>query len=336
MLQLEPAFFGAVSAVINIQPSIFLTVKTARDQLVVHILAVVSAIAMGSIIGGNPLTMGILTILLIMLYIRLDLHHSISMGIVAAVFVLGSGQEQFLPNALNRTAVIFTGLITAMVVNVVLWPPRYKEQLKEKMQDCNKAVLGYFCKAIQEYVEMENEIPGSNADQKEKVYALLNQVQNVADMLKREGEIWATSTEHQAWFAAMEKWIDYHAVLVEKADGIYDLLPGRLDRRREAGAPPISEEFRAILALLGTGCEIINRINMKLGKLLLRGEPAQPEEISEEYWEKLTGVIEQWQPKLTGSYYLHALMGVAVTANEIKWASRQAKILLAEYASGHR
>ena len=33
MLNLEPAFFGAVSAVVNMQPSIFLTVKTAKDQI---------------------------------------------------------------------------------------------------------------------------------------------------------------------------------------------------------------------------------------------------------------------------------------------------------------
>jgi hypothetical protein len=48
---------------------------------------------------------------------------------------------------------------------------------------------------------------------------------------------------------------------------------------------------------------------------------AEPEEISENYWERLTEAVEQWQPRLTGSYYLHALLEVAVTANEIKWAA---------------
>ena len=43
--------------------------------------------------------------------------------------------------------------------------------------------------------------------------------------------------------------------------------------------------------------------------------------------------IEQWQPNDTGSFHLHALLDVAVTANEIKWASRQAKKLLYESTS---
>ncbi|MDF2929682.1 MAG: Aromatic acid exporter family er 1 [Anaerospora sp.] len=90
ILNLEPAFFGAVSAVINMQPSIFLTVKTARDQILVHILGVSAGLLFGYLLGGNPLVMGIVTILMISVYLKLNLQSGISMGIVAAVFVLGS------------------------------------------------------------------------------------------------------------------------------------------------------------------------------------------------------------------------------------------------------
>ena len=61
---------------------------------------------------------------------------------------------------------------------------------------------------------------------------------------------------------------------------------------------------------------------------LIDGVPVEAEEISEGYWEKLTVAIEQWQPKLTSSYYVHALIEAAVTANEIRWATRQGKQLL--------
>ena len=82
------------------------------------------------------------------------------------------------------------------------------------------------------------------------------------------------------------------------------------------------------MAMLESGCEIINRVNGKLRSVIIEGVSAEPEQISEDYWESLTKAIEQWQPKLSGSYYLHALLEMAVTANEIKWVSRQAKILL--------
>ena len=90
LLNLEPAFFGAVSAVVNMQPSIFLTVKTAKDQILVHLIGVGFGLLFGYLVGGSPLTMGIVSILLIAVYIRMGLNSGISMGIVAAVFVIGA------------------------------------------------------------------------------------------------------------------------------------------------------------------------------------------------------------------------------------------------------
>ena len=47
LLDLEPAFFGAVSAVINMQPSIFLSFRAAKDQILVHILGVLAGFCFG-------------------------------------------------------------------------------------------------------------------------------------------------------------------------------------------------------------------------------------------------------------------------------------------------
>lgn len=337
VLKLEPAFFGAVSAVINMQPSIFLSLKTARDQVMVHILGVAAGLFFGYLTGDNAISMGIVTVLLISLYIKFKLQNGISMGIVAAMFILGSSQDQFWLHAQSRTAVIFTALITAMLVNILLWPPRYERQFKKKLEENSEEVVLYFCRAVQEYVQLENEAPDLNWGQKEKVHKLNQEVRALSVLLKREGELWASgSSEQSEWFAIAEKLITYNEALTEKADRIYDLLPDRLDRRLKSGAPPISSEFRTILEILENGCATINRVNRKLRLAIIAGKPAEPEEISEDYWEKLTKAIEQWQPKLTGSYYLHALIEAAVTANEIKWAARQAKTLLNESTSNDR
>lgn len=127
-----------------------------------------------------------------------------------------------------------------------------------------------------------------------------------------------------------EKLIDYNESIIKKGNRIFDLLPIRLERRMKSEAPPVSDEFKAILDILESGCTIVVRVNGKVRSVIVDGGITTPEEISEEYWESLTKAIEQWQPRLTGSYYLHGLLEVAVTANEIKWATRQAKILLSE------
>lgn len=133
-LSLEPAFFGAVSAIVNMQPSILLTIESAKDQVMVHILGVSVGLICGYTLGNHPIIMGLVTILLIYLHIKFRFQSSITMGIIAALFILSSSAEQFLPHALMRTAVIFVGLLVAMLVNITLWPPRYQQQLKEQLK----------------------------------------------------------------------------------------------------------------------------------------------------------------------------------------------------------
>lgn len=334
MLSLEPAFFGAVSAVVNMQPSIHLTLKTARDQIVIHLLGVGAGLLFGYLAGGTPLVMGVVSVLLIAVYIRLGLNNGISMGIVAAVFVMSSSQELFLPHALNRTGVIFVGLISAMLVNFLLWPPRYNQQLKEKLRLANEVAADYFCRAVAEYVKLQNDEPELDLDAKESIHRINREVRNLISLSARESELVSTGPSSQGnWINWAGRLASYNESLTEKADRIYALLPARLKRRHDAGDPPISEEFQTILAILDSSRETILRVNRKLRVVVVEGGEAEPEVISEEYWERLTVAIEQWQNRLTGSYYVHGLIEAAVTANEIKWASREGKLLLQESSS---
>ena len=252
-LGLEPAFFGAVSAVINMQPSIFLTLKTSRDQVYVHVLAITTAIALGYLIGGNPILMGLITILIICLYRKLKLQSGISTGVVAAVFILSSSPDQFLPHALMRTGVIFTGLFTAMFIKIVLWPPRYSQKFKEKLNESNLEAVRYFCNALHSYVQLENEQPQINKEEKEQVHKLNTELRVLSKFFKREGDLFSTASSEQGeWFALAKKFIDYNESLIEKADRVYALLPGRYERRRKEDYPPISPEFMTIVESLAS------------------------------------------------------------------------------------
>lgn len=331
LFDFEPAFFGAVSAVVNMQPSIFLTIQTAKDQILVHILGVVTGLLFGYLFGGNPIVMGVITVLIISLHIKFNFQSSITMGIIAALFVLSSSPDQFLPHALSRTSVIFTGLIVAMVINITLWPPRYNKQFKEKLQTSNQQAVIYFCQAIKDYVQLDNEPPPVRHIQKKKVHKLNKEARSLLQFLKREGDLSTPAAAKQnTKLIIAEKFIDYNQSLIGKADRIYELLPDRFERRSQAGLPTISPEFKNILEILASGCTTITRVNNKLRSSIIDEIKVQPEEIQEEYWERLMQVIENWQLTHSGSYNLHALLDIAVTANEIKWASRQAKKLLYE------
>jgi hypothetical protein len=170
--------------------------------------------------------------------------------------------------------------------------------------------------------------------EKKLVHKLNKDARSLLQFIKNEGDLLTSIASHQNnKFISAEKLIDYNQSLIGKADRIYELLPDRFDRRNQADLPPISPEFNDILEILANGCTTITRVNSKLRSAIIDGTEVQPEEIREEYWEKLLLSIEQWQLTHSGSYNLHALLDAAVTANEIKWASRQAKKLLYECTS---
>jgi len=329
--QLEPAVFGAVSAVINMQPSIFLSLKTLKNQIFVHLLSVTIAIALGYLIGGNPLSMGLITILIIILYQKIKLQSGIATGVVAAVFILSSSPEEFLSHALMRTAVIFTGLFTAMLINIVFWPPRYSQKFKAKLNDGNQAAVQYFCTALQSYAAINEVEPQINEEQKNRVHQLNDELHLLLNFSKSEAvSSSATALDQVQWFSFAEKFIDYNESLIEKADRIYDLMPMRHERRQASNYPPITAEFGAILELLVSRCATIDRVNTKLRTVIIDSKLVETEEISEAYWEVLVKAIEEWQSKINNNYYLHSLIEIAVMANEIKLAARQGKKLLQE------
>jgi hypothetical protein len=311
------------------QPSISLTLKTARDQVLVHILGVTVGLGFGYLIGGNSVVMGLVTIVIIVLYRQFHLKTSLTAGIVAALFILSSSQDQFLSHSLSRTLVIFVGMGTAMVINIVLMPPRYKNQFIGKLQASNELAVNCFGQAVKEYVQLGDQAPDYHLEQRALVHQQNKQARDLFALIKREGD-WLNSvaSEQHEWFAVAEKLIDYNEAMAEGADRIYEQAATRYDRRLHVGFPPITDEFSANLALLEGGCRSIARVNGKVRMAIIDGKNSAIEEINEDYWERLMLAIEQWQTRSAGSYYLHTLLEAAVMANEIKWGARQAKKLL--------
>lgn len=336
LLSLEPVVFGAISAVVNMQPSIHLTFKMAKNQVLVHVLGVTIGLVLGYSLGGNPLTMGVTTVIVIILCLKFKLESGILMGIVAAIFVLSSSSEQFLEHALTRSAVIFTGLAVALVINITLWPPRHGRRFFALLGKCNQAAVGYLCQAIKDFTHLGEAEIADHRDNKETVHSLTRETRSVAEFYLRGrkgfGSFGFADTGEK--YPLAEKLMEYNEAIVEKADQIYDLLPARLERRAKAGALPVSEEFRSMLEILENGCVIIKRVNTKLMDLVDGSTTESREEISEAYWENLFAALEMWQPRLTGSYYLHALIEVAMVAGEIRWVAREGKKMVNSILSG--
>ncbi len=338
----EPALFGAVSAVINMQPSIYLTFKTARTQILIHVLGVVTGVVIGYSLGANPLSMGFAVILIIVLYSRLKLQSGIMMGVVAAIFILGSSPDQFFQHALSRSLVIFTGLTVAMFVNVLLWPPKYKEQFLDKLRQNNQEAVSYFCQALYDFTALDSgeSVNYENNPHRKRILTLTREADTLAEHFRMETRAIDLSvpavTKDEHYFQVVERFLTYNRLIMEKADHIYGLIPARHERRVKLGAPSVSKEFQEILEILKDSCPTIVRVNDKLRGMVFEDHKGELEVIDEIYWERLTDAVEHWQQHLTSSYYLHALIEVAVVANEMRWVAQEGKKIINSLVVGER
>ena len=175
---------------------------------------------------------------------------------------------------------------------------------------------------------------GKSNDQREKVLALNKEVRTLAGYFRREsGHVNGTYifTEHEKSSQAVERFMTYNESLAERAEHIYELFPARLERRAKLGSPPTSTELQSILEHLKSGCPIIGRVNNQLRAIICDKTKVGPEEIDHLFWEQLTEALENWQQRLTHSYYVHALIEMAVVASEIKWVAQEGKKMINIY-----
>ncbi|CCO07650.1 FUSC family protein [Desulforamulus hydrothermalis] len=323
LLQIEPKVFAAVSAVINVQPSIYRSFRNAVEQVITHIISVLIAVICGYTFGTGPIIMGLVTVLIISTNVKLNLKQGISMGVVAGIFVLDAPQHDFLQHALTRSYVIFIGLGSALFINSFLSQPRYSNNFLVQLAKLNELTAGFFTELVKGFIKLEP----LNRDEYEKKRAEIKEVLAVSKNLFALHKEQNRYLKHvpQEMQELWEKYLDFNVKLFYKSQEIYSATEQRLIWRMERGNPPISDEFNMVLAMLERGIASFEKLNEGLSEHVSQGKPLPPVQVNEQFWEELSFFIDQWHSRLTGADFLHAFMYVSVVANDIKWASRSIK-----------
>lgn len=323
VLNLEPKVFSAVSAVMNVQPSIYRSFRNALEQILTHVIAVAIAVISGYSFGTNPVIMGLTSIVIIATNVRLKLLQGVAMGVVAGIFVLDAPQLDFLAHALTRSYVVFVGLGSALLVNSFLPQPRYNELALMQLGKLNNEAAKFFQELVIDFIKLEpmtlEEFERRRAQIKDHLRLTRNQFELHRDQNKYLKLV--PPEVQERW----ERYLDFNIKLFYKSQEIYSATQQRLVWRTERGAPPISTEFQMVLAMLERGIGSFSHLNEKLHQFILQGEHMPRVEPNEQFWEELSYFIDRWHTRMTGANFLHAFMYVSVVANDIKWASRSIK-----------
>lgn len=306
---MEPALFAALSAVINLQPSLYQSFKNAKEQIMVHITGVSVAMVIGWYLGANPVTMGLATILVITICIKRGWVTGISMGVVAAIFVLDAGSEAFITQALKRSSTIFVGLFVAMITNYLITPPNYEKELKARLKSDNHKAINLFSKAICSFVALK--LPQENGISGE-FDSLAKELEITKDLLqKHDYQEKGVNDNYSHWFS-------YNSGVMNRAKEIFALIPQRLERREMAGNLPISPEFEALLAKLIEGRGSVLRFNNQMITGCIPIDSSHGD-----YWKEFSEIVDLWQSRTSGTYYTLALQEISLVAYEIRWVIRE-------------
>ncbi|AET66474.1 putative membrane protein [Desulfosporosinus orientis DSM 765] len=324
MFSIEPASFAAMSAVVNMQPSVSKSLNNAWQQIGVHLLAVVFSLMIGLLFGTNPLLIGITAILLILVCNWIGWSSGIVMGIVSIIFILDSPKDTFLTHALSRSLSIFVGLGIALVINRILAPPRYKSKFINSLTTLVLVTSNYFLESLHAFIHAGSLTYYQQKDS-EKQKALLDEVNNLYEHAREE----LTPKDHPLF---IERLLEICRGFIERGETINQMTEQRVTRRRESYSPTelqeITSEFKEILGVMAIGydklTELINSLTTGITEKQSMG--SYEEDIL--YWEMFDQAINNWNSKVYGVFYLRALMEVSVVATELRWAGRRTKSLL--------
>lgn len=131
--QLSSPVIAAVAAIFAMQPSIYKSWRYLLDQLQTNTLGAILAMLGGMIFSNEPIAVGLVCIIVIMICLQLKMGETIGITLVTVIAVMeASGQWDF---ALNRFALSLIGIVSAFIINLLVFPPKPRLQYTNQVRE---------------------------------------------------------------------------------------------------------------------------------------------------------------------------------------------------------
>lgn len=331
LFDIDSVIFAGAATVLNLQPSVGLSLHNAREQLSVHFTSIGLAVILGYTVGSNPLIMGLVTVLIILIGNRMRWKAGSVGGVMAAIFILSSPGSEFLQHALTRSIAIFIGVAVALLVNLTIVRPNYREPLLTKLTELNNLIAAYFALGVRSYLHLPAVEPETGDKKVKEIERLFRESQKIYELylldlgpLPDEGEPAEKEQTESALFTA---YLAFNKGLWQATRDVLFLAEQRRERRLIRGDMPISPEFQEILELLENAMQLFIRCNDELTERLRGKRDLAP--VGElRIWRKLDDIINRWHDRFpSGSYYIHALVEVSILTDKIRWAAKESSRL---------
>jgi len=132
LLQFPSPVGAAIAAIFAMQPSIYRSWRYFLDQIQTSTMGAVIALLGGMLLSNEPIAVGLVCILVIMISMKMDRGDTIGLTLVTVISVMeASGQWEF---ALNRFLLTLTGIVSAFLINILVFPPKPRKQYIQQIE----------------------------------------------------------------------------------------------------------------------------------------------------------------------------------------------------------
>ncbi|MFC3748816.1 aromatic acid exporter family protein [Paenibacillus sp. GCM10012306] len=132
LLQFSSPVGAAIAAIFAMQPSIYRSWRYFLDQIQTSTMGAVLALLGGMLLSNEPIAVGLVCILVIMISMKMKRADTIGLTLVTVISVMeASGQWEF---ALTRFLLTLTGIISAFLINITVFPPKPRKQYIQQIE----------------------------------------------------------------------------------------------------------------------------------------------------------------------------------------------------------
>lgn len=129
LLKVPAPVFAGIAAIFAIQPSIYRSYLTIIEQIQGNVIGATIAIIFGLMFGHQIVAIGIASIIVIGIMMKLKLEKAITLAIVTLIVIMEYQGDNFMQFALIRFGTVMIGVFAAFIVNLLFVPPKYEVKL---------------------------------------------------------------------------------------------------------------------------------------------------------------------------------------------------------------
>ena len=129
LIGLPSPVFAGIAAIFAVQPTIYRSYLSIIEQIQGNTIGAFIATIFVLIFGNDVFIIGLAAIIVIALHLRFKLGNAIGLSLVTLVAIMETPSDTFIEFAIIRFLTVMLGVLSAFIVNLVFFPPKYEQKL---------------------------------------------------------------------------------------------------------------------------------------------------------------------------------------------------------------